>query len=479
MKDPARLPTDEDVERFRPIYVVWEVTLACNLKCIHCGSRAGSKRDNELNTEECISLIQQLHEQGTREITLIGGEAYLRADWLTLVREIADRGILCGMQSGGRALTEEKIAAAAAAGLTSAGVSIDGLAEVHDRLRGVPGSFLQAMKALKLFRKYGLSGTVNTQINNENIGQLRALFETIVEAGATAWQVQLTVPMGNAADQPDLILQPHQIVDLMPVLAELYIRGRMSGCRVLPGNNIGYFGPYESMWRSLNGQKAYYGGCQAGRSGLGIEADGAIKGCPSLPTKPYTGGNIRNQSLSEILSNSEQIAFRRDRKKNVERMWGYCKGCYYNDICQAGCTWTSHVTTGVPGNNPFCHYRALMLKQNGLREILVHQKAPVGAPFDYGAFEIEVVADNGEVFSQDIYDLPDYAHVFDEQESGSVKVTLCDNCREYVRTGSRACHRCGSGLAIEASVKPEFATSELAGPDRVLRPASEVTSSGE
>src|SRR2546421_10403449 len=75
---PRRFRTGEDIEAHRPVHVVWELTLACNLKCVHCGSRAGTRRPGELTTEECLDLVAQLAELGTREVTLIGGEAFLR-----------------------------------------------------------------------------------------------------------------------------------------------------------------------------------------------------------------------------------------------------------------------------------------------------------------------------------------------------------------------------------------------------------------
>jgi MoaA/NifB/PqqE/SkfB family radical SAM enzyme len=99
-----------------PVHVVWEITLACNLKCGHCGSRAGKRRADELSTAECLDVVRQLAAAGTREITLIGGEAYLRRDWLEIAAEIARLGIHCGVQTGARGLTKERIAAAHAAG---------------------------------------------------------------------------------------------------------------------------------------------------------------------------------------------------------------------------------------------------------------------------------------------------------------------------------------------------------------------------
>ena len=70
----------------RPLYAVWEITLACDLACTHCGSRAGKARPDELTTAEALRVVDELAELGVREVTLIGGEAYLRPDWLDLVR---------------------------------------------------------------------------------------------------------------------------------------------------------------------------------------------------------------------------------------------------------------------------------------------------------------------------------------------------------------------------------------------------------
>ena len=133
-----RLPLADEVrpqDGVRPIYAVWEITLACDLACRHCGSRAGKARPDELSTEECLDLVRQMKELGVFEVTLIGGEAYLRRDWLEIIREIRAQGMDCTMQSGGLNLTEERIKDAVDAGLQGLGVSIDGLREVHDKRR--------------------------------------------------------------------------------------------------------------------------------------------------------------------------------------------------------------------------------------------------------------------------------------------------------------------------------------------------------
>src|SRR5215472_577654 len=107
----------------RPIYAVWELTLRCDLACRHCSSRAGRPRQNELTTSEALSLVADLAELGVLEVTLIGGEAYLRDDWLELVRAIRHHGMECTMVTGGRGLTGERARAAKDAGLISVSVS--------------------------------------------------------------------------------------------------------------------------------------------------------------------------------------------------------------------------------------------------------------------------------------------------------------------------------------------------------------------
>src|SRR6185503_11985056 len=127
MAEPTRYLSSEDRSAFVPVHAVWELTLACDLKCRHCGSRAGKTRSEELTTDECLDLVRQLARLGTREVTLIGGEAYLRRDWLQIIREIRAQGMDCTLQSGGLNLTEERIEAAVNAGLQGLGISIDGL----------------------------------------------------------------------------------------------------------------------------------------------------------------------------------------------------------------------------------------------------------------------------------------------------------------------------------------------------------------
>ena len=184
---PNRFLSRLDRAESRPVHAVWEITLACDLKCGHCGSRAGKARTKELSTEECLAVVAELAALGTREVTLIGGEAYLRRDFATIVAAVTAAGMQCTLQSGGRNLTAERIRAAVEAGLKAAGISIDGTRELHDRLRGVRGSFDAAVASLRRLREHGLPTSVNTQITALVVDQLDEVLDVVIAAGATNW----------------------------------------------------------------------------------------------------------------------------------------------------------------------------------------------------------------------------------------------------------------------------------------------------
>jgi radical SAM protein with 4Fe4S-binding SPASM domain len=292
------------------------------------------------------------------------------------------------MTSGGRGLSREVAETAAESGLGSVSISLDGGPETHDALRGVDGAHRAALEAFRHLRRAGIAVAANTQVNRRNIGELHQIFETVADNGCHGWQVFLTVPMGRASDTPELLLQPSDLLDLMPKLEGLFESAKARGIRLLPGNNVGYFGPSEyRLRREL--RSPLHASCSAGRSTLGIEANGDIKGCPSLTSREWVGGNVRAQSLVDIWERSPKLRTTRDM--TVENhLWGFCRTCYYAEACMGGCTWTASALFGKPGNNPYCHHRVLDFRERGLRERIVRVESPPGEAFDHGLWSIVV-----------------------------------------------------------------------------------------
>jgi radical SAM protein with 4Fe4S-binding SPASM domain len=372
-----------------PAYVVWELTLACDQPCAHCGSRAGARRPSELSLQEALGVVGQLAAMRAREVVLIGGEAYLYEGFLEIIRALKAAGIRPTMTTGGRGVTPELAATMKEAGLFAVSVSVDGRERAHDAIRKAPESYEGAIAALRALRAAGLRTAANTNINRANSNDLEDLYEVLREVGISAWQVQITAALGRAADRPAMLLQPYDLLDVMPRIAALKERAYKDGITLMPGNNLGYFGPEEALLRSLEeGGSDHFQGCQAGKLVLGIESDGGVKGCPSLQSGAYVGGSLRRQPLADIWAEAPELSFARAR--TAEDLWGFCRTCPFAEVCLGGCSFTAHALFGRPGNNPYCHFRARTLAAQGKRERLVPGAPAEGRPFDHGLFDIVV-----------------------------------------------------------------------------------------
>lgn len=379
---------------FHPAYVVWELTLRCDHACRHCGSRAVLARPDELTTAEALDVVRQLANMKAKEVVLIGGEAYLHPGFLEIIQALSEHGMTPVMTTGGMGLSSELAQAMAQAGMKRVSVSVDGLESNHTLIRKRKGSFTQTIRALEAIGAAGMDVSANTHFNRLNQADLEGLYEHLRSLGVRSWQVQITSALGRAADQPEMLFQPWDLLQFVPRLAALKAQGLKEGLLIMPGNNLGYFGPEEALLRSpLPGGQEHFQGCQAGKYVMGIESDGAVKGCPSLQTAAYVGGRLREQSLRQIWEQTPELAFRR---KPAE-LWGFCTSCPFAQTCQGGCNFTSHALFGRPGNNPYCHFRAQSLARQGLRERLVLKERAPGQPFDNGRFEI----------IQEAFDAPD------------------------------------------------------------------------
>jgi radical SAM protein with 4Fe4S-binding SPASM domain len=381
--DPAALS-----RRARAAYAVWELTLKCNLACNHCGSRAGERREDELSTEEALDLVRQLAELGITEVTIEGGEAFLRPDWLDIARAIVDHGMRCSLTTGSYGMSRETARRIGEAGITTVSVSVDGLEATHDRIRGREGSFRFCFQGFEHLRAAGVSYSANTQLNRLSAPEMPELYDRLRDAGVRGWQLQLTTPMGNGGDNAWMLLQPAELDDFYRMFARVAQRAMDEGVVfMLPANNIGFFGYWDHVIFNQSPTQVWTG-CMAGISVLGIHANGDIKGCPTLPAE-YVGGNIRHTPLSEIVETRElTFNMHAGTERGAEHMWGFCGTCKYAEICRGGCSQMAHVLFDRNGNNPMCHYRAIELARHGRRERVERRLLGTGKPFDHGVFRL-------------------------------------------------------------------------------------------
>lgn len=349
---------------FRPRVAVWELTLRCNLNCRHCGSRAGKPREDELTLPEAIKLANELADMGLKFLTLGGGEPLMRKDWALIAQTLVERKVTVGMVTNGTLWTEAITKTAKTVGLESVAFSVDGLEANDDYIRRSEGHFRKALEAFDICAKVGLKCSVVTTITRRNLPELEGMREVLASHGVLRWQLQLGTPTGNMADHPDLVLKPEDMLTIVPLIARM-CRDKQKP-KVYPGHDIGYFGDTEEDLRPPTDPIPFWLGCSAGCSVIGIESNGNIKGCLSLPSSmekvdAFVEGNVRRTPLLEIWNRKGAFAYNRDF--TPEALSGFCKTCEYGEICRGGCTWLGFATSGMKRDNPYCYYRQKQLKE--------------------------------------------------------------------------------------------------------------------
>ncbi|MFX1307590.1 MAG: radical SAM protein, partial [Promethearchaeota archaeon] len=153
---------------FKHKCAVWEFTLKCNSKCIHCGSSAGKSRLEELSTEEALALVKDLKSCGYDGITLMGGEPFLRDDWYEVAWEIKKYKMKLTFVSNGLEV-KKYIQKLRKLKTDCVSLSLDGgISKTHDYIRGINGAYYKVLDSIKLLQKENIPVSVITTVNKIN-----------------------------------------------------------------------------------------------------------------------------------------------------------------------------------------------------------------------------------------------------------------------------------------------------------------------
>ncbi|WP_157057816.1 radical SAM protein, partial [Calditerricola satsumensis] len=198
-----------------PFLVIWEVTRACALKCLHCRAEAQYHRDpRELSTEEGKALIRQIREMGAPLLVFTGGDPLMRDDLFELAVYAKEQGLLVSLTpSATPRVTEKAMRQAKEIGLDRWAFSLDGsTAEIHDAFRGTRGSFALTMRAIETLRRLGMPLQINTTVSRYNLGDLPNIARLLEEMGVVLWSVFFLVPTGRGKLEDMISAEAHERV---------------------------------------------------------------------------------------------------------------------------------------------------------------------------------------------------------------------------------------------------------------------------
>ena len=352
-----------------PFIVIWEVTRACQLKCVHCRADAQLTPDpRELTTEEGINLIDQIYDMDNPMLVFSGGDCMMREDLFELADYAVKKGMRVSMTpSATPNVTKEKMQRAKEVGLSRWGLSLDApTAEIHDKFRGVPGSFDLTIEKIKYLNELGMPLQINTVISRYNYDHLEQMSKLVEELGAVMWYIFLLVPTGRG--QMDACITPaeHEKVfrwlyqlsktapyDIKTTAAQHYRRvvlQEKARDHVIEKGEIRYEDSITTDFASMHdGLKRAPKGVNDGNGFAFVNHIGDVMPSGLLP---IVGGNIRDTALAEIYR--EAKVFKDLRQPDNYK--GKCGVCEFNKICGGSRSRTYAVTGDYMESEPFCVY---------------------------------------------------------------------------------------------------------------------------
>jgi AdoMet-dependent heme synthase len=344
-----------------PFLVIWEVTRACALACVHCRADAIHRRDpRELATEEGFRLIDQVRAFGPRPplFVLTGGDPMRRPDLADLVRYAADAGLTVALTpSGTAAATPARLSALKDAGLSRVAVSLDGPdAETHDAFRRVRGSYGWTMRIIEAAIDLGLPLQINSTISRLTLPTLEAMAARVAEFPLALWALFFLIQTGRGANLEQISADECERV--LNYLYDLSLTSpfgiktteaphyqRVVWQREDARNNAGLPTQAVERRRQLRAPRSV----NDGNGFVFIDHLGNI--CPS-GFLPVQRGNVRTASLAEVYRTDEVFA----RLRNANALMGACGRCRFREICGGSRSRAFAATGAVMASDPLCAY---------------------------------------------------------------------------------------------------------------------------
>lgn len=330
--------------------VVWELTLKCNANCLHCGSSAGKKRNDDLDTKRIFEVCDELAELQCKDVHLIGGEIFLYPLWKELITKLRKNAINVTIITNGRSLDKEKLAFLSDIELKTLGISLDGaFAETHNHIRQVNGLFEHIFSLSKEFEKAPFFPLAITTVSKMNILELPEFGKLLKNSFFRGWQVQIATAYGRMKEK--MVLSPEEYYLTGLFLAKTICNVHPYTLFTLGMHDMGYY----SKTIPPHSATINWKGCPAGKKVLGIRSNGLVMGCLSLYDENFAEGDLKKETLKEIWDKKNLCSWN-SRLKRFASLKGYCRKCIHGFSCLAGCSNMSHGLSGNIGNMPLCYH---------------------------------------------------------------------------------------------------------------------------
>jgi radical SAM protein with 4Fe4S-binding SPASM domain len=347
----------------RPV-VVWAVTKACNLRCVHCyASATNAPAPNELTHDEGLALLNDLAAFKVPAVLFSGGEPLSRPDILPLIHHARSLGLASTLSTNGLLIDEKMADNLAESGLKYAGISIDGTEGRHDKLRGKVGAFNSTLAAIRRCRERGIKVGVRFTVHGLNVDDLDAIFDICASSNVQRLCVYHLAYAGRADNMQKVDLSAAQIRKVVDRIFEKSQERHRHGIplEVLTVDNhtdAAYLllqleksdpQQYQKVLSRLEGT----GGNRSGCNIASIDPIGNVH--YDQFTWHYNCGNVREQPFSKIWTDATdpRLAILRNRKAHLPAR---CQSCRFLSVCNGNLRTRAEAATGDwLGFDPACY----------------------------------------------------------------------------------------------------------------------------
>jgi radical SAM protein with 4Fe4S-binding SPASM domain len=326
----------------RPI-VVWNITRACNLRCVHCYNDSGTdKAANELTTDEAKTVLDDLAQFGVPSALFSGGEPLMRKDLFELIGYAVGLGLRAVISTNGTLIDVDTARKIKQEGISYVGISLDGIGEVNDKFRGVVGAFDRAVKGIRNCQDSGVRVGLRLTLTRRNVQDLEQLFEFFEAENIERACFYHLVPSGRGeeiADEDLTHAQSSAAVDMILAKTRQYKEaGRKTDILTVDNHVDGVYlylklleeDPERAsdVWKLLSWNG---GGLYSSGVGIGcIDFNGKVH--PDQFWWHYDLGDVHKRPFSEIWTDSDEPLLKglRDRRAYVK---GRCRLCRFFGVC--------------------------------------------------------------------------------------------------------------------------------------------------
>lgn len=287
----------------KPSSVTICLTARCNLQCIMCDIwKFPSKPKVELSTKKIKNIINQMDNWEIKNLSLDGGEPFLRKDIFDLIEYAKSKCIITNVITNATLINKNIAKRIISSGLDHITFSLDGAtARTHDLIRGRKGSFKRLIQAAG-YLKDAMRIGANTVVVEENFDELLDIVLLSRKIGIKENTFQARLASNADPKKTGKLLPKKKIVILKNGI------GRINRAR----RSIGGIITSES---DLNDMIAYFKNrylleprhCLIGYKDMHINVNGDVIFCGGLDS----GGNIKERTLREIWNSNESYILRK------------------------------------------------------------------------------------------------------------------------------------------------------------------------